>query len=93
MDKNLTIAAYVETFIKQRAGSPEPRFFAENVRRFVMDSSGSFPAPGSTDRIMRKLRKEGKVNYQLLNRAKSYYLALPISITSVDPTDWQNDEL
>ena len=35
-------------------------------------------APASADRVMRNLKKAGKINYEVVNRAKSLYVALPL---------------
>jgi hypothetical protein len=76
---NLTVAAYIEHFVTEKAASKEPYFFANALRKFVEISSGRVPAPGSTDRILRKLRQAGKVDYVVVNRATSYYLAKPLT--------------
>lgn len=36
-------------------------------------------APGSADRVLRMLRKKHVVNYEVVNRAKSLYKALPVT--------------
>lgn len=78
MDKNLTIAAYITIFVNDKAISKEPYFFANNLREFVQVNSGGTPAPGTTDRVLRKLRAAGEVDYIVVNRATSYYLAKPV---------------
>lgn len=78
-DSGLTVAAYIEQFVNDKATSKEPYFYADALRKFVEVSSGRYPAPGSTDRILRKLRQAGKVNYTVVNRATSYYVARPVA--------------
>jgi DNA-binding PadR family transcriptional regulator len=78
MDPNLTLAAYIKLFVTEKAASTEPSFFAHELRKFVENNSGRYPAPGSVDRTLRKLRKEGQLNYEIANRAVSYYRALPV---------------
>lgn len=78
MDPNLTIAAYITIYVNDKAASKEPYFFAKNLREFVQANSNSNPAPGSTDRILRKLRASGALDYVVVNRATSYYFAKPV---------------
>lgn len=78
MDKNLTIAAYIKIFVNERAASKEPHFYAKTLLEFVHVNSGRYPAPGTTDRVLRKLRAKGEVDYVVENRAISYYLAKPV---------------
>ena len=49
-------------------------FFADDLRRFVTKRCGT-TAPGSADRVMRSLRQKHKVNYDLIDRSRSLYLA------------------
>ena len=66
------------------------RFTANELRSFVnVQHFGT--APASADRVMRSLRKSGKINYALVNRAKSLYVALPLDIPAqaIDKSDWQ----
>jgi hypothetical protein len=78
VDKNLTIATYIKQFVNDRATSNEPHFFANALREFVSTNSGTIPAPGTTDRILRKLRQKGEIDYAVENRKLSYYLAKPV---------------
>ena len=75
MDKNLTIAAYITEFVNQRATSAEPTFFISALHEFVRGNSGKIISTSTVDRILRRLRAEGKVNYAVINRTTSYYLA------------------
>ena len=76
MDKNLTIGAYVTQFVTERAKANPSTFFANELFAFVQQSSGRYPAPGTVDRILRKLRAEGAINYVVSNRSNGYYTAL-----------------
>lgn len=71
------ISDAVQAFFDQKLQDVEPRFTANQLRFFVQNRLGA-SAPGSADRIMRMMKKAGKLNYQLLNRSKSFYLALPV---------------
>lgn len=53
------------------------RFTANDLRRHVNHYNYG-TAPASADRVMRYLKKSGKINYTLVNRAKSLYIALPL---------------
>jgi len=77
------IGEAVKTFFGRRLSSVEPRFYANDLRIFVNASIAGLAAPGSADRIMRDLRQRGEIKYMLLNRAKSFYLALPV--TALEP--------
>ena len=79
MDKNLTIAAYVIQFFTERAAANPSTFFANELYSYVQLNSGRLPAPGTVDRIMRKLRAENKINYIVSNRNTGYYMALPVA--------------
>lgn len=46
-------------------------FHAEDLRLFVDRHCKS--APGSADRVMRSLRKQGAINYTVVNRKSSLY--------------------
>jgi hypothetical protein len=50
----------------------EPQFHAEDLRRYIKLNVGEV-APGSPDRIMRLLRKAGRIDYVVLNRRESQY--------------------
>jgi hypothetical protein len=51
-------------------------------KKFNPKGAAALPAPGSVDRILRKARKKGLVNYDVINRNQSFYLALPIGVTT-----------
>ena len=52
-------------------------FTASELRGYVRTLAGD-TAPGSADRIMRQLRKEGVVNYELISRNRSQYKGLAV---------------
>lgn len=47
-------------------------FHMEELRRHVEEVVGDV-APGSPDRILRLLRKQGRIDYEVLSRARSMY--------------------
>jgi len=78
MDKNLTIAAYVKIFINEKAGTLNPTFYLNELHAFVQSNSGKLPTAGSIDRILRRLRTQGEIDYVVINRATAYYQAKPV---------------
>lgn len=54
-----------------RAHQVGEEFHAEDLRRFVDKHCVS--APGSADRVMRSLRKQGLINYSVVSRKSSLY--------------------
>jgi hypothetical protein len=61
-------------------------FTATDLRQYVQLRVGGYVAPSSPDRILRNLRKKGKVNYTLINRSRSLYRAVPALISIPDAT-------
>ena len=53
----------------------EQTFHADDLRRYVAHHVGQC-APGSSDRVLRKLRKDGAIRYDCVSRSKSLYLVL-----------------
>lgn len=53
-------------------------FHADDLRQYVAEQVGVC-APGSSDRVLRKLRKDGIINYDCLSRSKSLYVVLASS--------------
>jgi len=53
-------------------------FHADDLRRYVARHVGAC-APGSSDRVLRKLRKDGTINCDCVSRNKSLYLVLRTS--------------
>lgn len=80
MDKNLTIRDYVRQFMKAKAVDQEPRFYMSTLDSYVEAASGKLPAPGSVARILRMLRQDGEVRYEVINKARALYLALPLTL-------------
>lgn len=71
--KQPSIATLVYNFVTGSA-----QFTAQELREYVSYRTKSTKAPSSPDRVMRDLRKEGKINYQVVNRTKSLYRTLPV---------------
>lgn len=61
------------------------REFSANQLRAYVNRYAS-PAPGSTDRILRDLRRAGVIGYVVVNRQKSLYEVTPPGITIPDAT-------
>ena len=57
---------------------PDAAFHADDLRDSVRDQCGKV-APASSDRVLRDLRKKGKINYEVTNRRKSLYQFLPVT--------------
>lgn len=74
----VTIADSVLEFINGKLSSTNNEFVSVDLFNFVREHSKFYPAPGSTDRIMRKLRKQGKINYIVVNREEGLYRAVPV---------------
>jgi hypothetical protein len=68
------IAEIVKAFVTERIGN---YFTATELRTFVAGKTEGV-APGSSDRILRMLRQQNQINYSVINRRKSQYLALPL---------------
>ena len=64
------ISRSVLSFFSLRAGE---EFSADTLYRYVEANCRGYVAPDSPGRIMRKLKGEGRVNYEVVNRAKSLY--------------------
>lgn len=47
-------------------------FHADDLRRYVREQVGEI-APSSPDRVLRELRKKGRINYRVKNRRESLY--------------------
>lgn len=69
-----TIGSLVETFV-----SKNTRFNAADLRKYIAFKLKGKPAPASSDRILRDLRAEGKINYRVVNRRESLYEVLPVA--------------
>ena len=79
MDKNLPIGAYIKQFLNEKAGTLNPMFFLNELHAFVQTNSNKLPTQASVDRILRRLRASGEIDYVVVNRATSYYQARPVS--------------
>jgi hypothetical protein len=75
MERNaVTVAELVGEFVRGRIGS---EFTAGELRNYVTNRIGGI-APGTTDRILRRLRAQYKINYLLLSRKESRYRSVPV---------------
>lgn len=75
------IGECIRRFIADRLATGRPQFHADDLRRAVATVHPS--APASADRILRALRQEGLVAYQVVNRRASLYEALDPSTRRV----------
>lgn len=74
---NLNQAIIAFWKMKLAFSGDDSRFTATELRQYVQHHNFG-TAPSSADRVMRSLRKAGKINYVLVNRAKSLYQAIPL---------------
>jgi hypothetical protein len=72
-----TVGQAIQLFYNSRVNC-YPFFHADDLRVFVETAIGK-SAPASADRILRDLRKAGKINYVVTDRSKSLYKLLPIT--------------
>ena len=70
-----TAAAAILSFWEQRVFSCDPTFTADQLRFYVQNNYTGKTSPSSSDRILRQLRQQNKVNYVVLNRPRSLYEA------------------
>ncbi|MDL5055924.1 hypothetical protein [Geitlerinema calcuttense] len=68
------IANHICRYLKDHEGQ---EFHCESLRQYVYANVDGYIAPASPDRILRDLRQRGVVSYEVVNRAKSLYRALP----------------
>jgi len=66
-----SIGRLVEEFVMNRLQTGQPRFHMEDLHAYIL--AQVLTAPASTDRILRQLRLDGKINYRVINRAESCY--------------------
>jgi hypothetical protein len=66
------IASYVLEFLRFELMFGTGEFYASDLRGFVQRSVGMI-APESPGRILRELRKQGRVDYEVVSRAGSLY--------------------
>ena len=69
-------------FFAKRLATQDQRFTANDLRHYV-NAKNFGTAPASADRIMRLLKKKGKINYAVVNRGKSLYQAVPVTVETV----------
>lgn len=65
------IAAHILDFFRVRGVGAE--FRVSNLNDYVCMKTGGHVAPGSSDRVMRDLRKRRLLDYELVSRSKSLY--------------------
>lgn len=75
----LNLNQIIIQFWEKKLAAQEPRFTSHELRQ-VVNHYHYGTAPASADRVLRQLRKQGKVNYAVINRGKSLYLALPLGV-------------
>jgi len=75
----LNLNQAIVEFWAKRVAAEEPRFTSTELRQHVQHYNYG-TAPASADRVLRMLRTKGLVNYAVINRGKSLYLALPLEI-------------
>jgi hypothetical protein len=68
------IGEAIADFLRERLATGRTEFHAEDVRRAV--ERVSLTAPASADRVMRAMRQDGLIAYELLDRRRSLYRAL-----------------
>jgi len=61
----------------------QPEFRAEELRRYVVNKCG-YSSPGSSDRILRDLRRRKLLNYEVVDRRASLYRVLPVEVGQVE---------
>ena len=78
----LNLSQAIVCFWRTKMAWPESeqrRFTANELRQYVNHYNYG-TAPASANRVLRMLRTKGLVNYAVINRGKSLYLALPLEI-------------
>lgn len=73
-----TVQSIVLAFLKSRLHYNQPLFHAQDLRNYVSSWDVRI-APGSADRILRKVRREGAASYKLVSRSRSLYRAESVS--------------
>jgi 2-oxoglutarate dehydrogenase complex dehydrogenase (E1) component-like enzyme len=81
-----TAAAAVQAFWEQKMSSGEQQFTAAQLRFFVQNNYTGKSSPSSSDRILRMLRQNNKLNYVVLNRINSLYEARDVATAVSDAT-------
>lgn len=70
------IRGHILTFLKIRLATVQPFFCMQDLHEYIRKNARI--APASPDRVLRQLRKDGKVEYRVISRAASKYLVLTV---------------
>jgi ribosomal protein S25 len=70
------ISNLVVAFLRSHIGK---EFHVESLRQYVFSNVQGYVAPASPDRILRDLRQKGVIDYRVVNRRQSLYMALPVN--------------
>lgn len=73
------VLAFVLFRTRQPQG-PDQAFTADQLRFYVNNNLAKGVSPGTSDRILRNLRGQSKLNYIVMNRANSLYRAVPVVV-------------
>lgn len=73
------IGRAIEDFIALELRCGKATFHANELRKWVNDGVPGI-APDSPGRVLRKLRCEGRINYEIVSRRNSLYRALPVEV-------------
>lgn len=65
-------------WVRDQCGAASGTFRVDDLRRWVALYAGPV-APASPDRVLRQLRKDGKVEYRVVDRAKSLYEVVSVT--------------
>lgn len=60
-------------FYQSKKLKGQPRFFAAELRDFVVRMVGHALAPASPDRVLRDLRRKHVLDYRVVSRSQSIY--------------------
>ena len=72
------IAQLIVGFCHARLLANVSEFHADELQAHVHRHTAGCSAPGSADRILRDLRRKGRVSYVVVNRAQSLYRILSV---------------
>lgn len=70
------IRGHIIAFAKERLTWGQPQFRMPELHDYIRKNARI--APASPDRVLRQLRKEGKVNYRVVSLAASQYELLAV---------------
>lgn len=70
------IRGHIIAFTKERLQWGQPKFRMPELHDYIRRNARV--APASPDRVLRQLRKQGVVSYQVVNRAASEYELLAV---------------